>query len=167
MKNPKWNENERVTYDRLANTGNGKDREGIEGLAYSAVCEMHASRLEHERAEKFKEDVVDAISMMASGVSRLEDLLGISIRKMSERRFSKMFDECRKETERICDVLYSIKREYVDMTTAHGPMGDHVGTCRTIKVDALEDFIGRMCKAIGLEWKDVVSYAEGAHGKAQ
>lgn len=167
MKNPKWNENESVTYDRLANTGNGKDREGIEGLAYTAVCEMHASRLEHERAEKFKEGIIEALCEMSEGICFLEDKLGISIREMANKHFSERLEKARRETYAICKVLYAMRREYVDMTTAHGPMGDHVGTCGTIKVDALEDFIGRMCKAIGLEWKDVVSYAEEANGKAQ
>jgi len=166
MTNPRWNEEERKCYERLAKTGNGKDPEGIEGLAYTAVNESYLSRIDRENKEKFCEEVTEAIDMMATGICRLEDSLGFSIRKMADRRFAKEFNSIRKDTEKICAVLYAMRREYVEMTTAHGPMGDHVGTCKTIKVEELEDFINRMCKAIGLKWKDVVSYAEDANAKA-
>ena len=166
MTYPRWNEEELKCYERLAKTGNGKDPEGIEGLAYTAVNEMYLSRIDRENKEKFREEVTDAIDMMATGICMLEDRLGFSIRKMADRRFAKEFSSMRKDTEKICAVLYAMRREYVEMTTAHGPMGDHVGTCKTIKVEALEDFIDRMCGAIGLEWKDVVSYAEDANAKA-
>ena len=166
MTNPRWNEEELKCYERLAKTGNGKDPEGIDGLAYTAVNEMYLSRIDRENKEKFCEEVTEAIDMMAAGICRLEDRLGFRIREMADRRFANEFKKMRNDTEKICAVLYAMRREYVDMTTAHGPIGDHVGTCRTIKVEALEDFIGRMCKAIGLEWKDVVSYAEDANAKA-
>lgn len=166
MTNPRWNEEERKCYERLAKTGNGKDPEGIEGLAYTAVNESYLSRIGRENREKFCEQVTEAIEMMATGICRLEDRLGLRIREMADRRFSKEFNSMRKDTEKICAVLYDMRREYVDMTTAHGPMGDHVGTCKTIKVEALEDFIDRMCKAIGLDWEAVVSYAEDANAKA-
>ena len=166
MTNPRWNEEEREHYEMLAKTGNGKDPEGIEGLAYSAVNEMYMNRINRENKEKFCSEVSEAIYMMSAGICMLEDRLGINIRKMADRWFSNEFKKVRSDTEKICAVLYAMRREYVEMTTAHGPMGDHVGTCRTINVEALEDFIGRMCKAIGLEWKDVVSYAEDANAKA-
>lgn len=166
MINPRWNEEERKCYERLAKTGNGKDPEGIEGLAFTAVNETYLNRIDRENREKFYNEVTEAIEMMSTGICRLEDRLGFRIREMADRRFAKEFNRIRNDTENICAVLYAMRREYVDMTTAHGPMGDHVGTCKTIKVDALEDFIDRMCKAMGLEWKDVVSYAEDANAKA-
>ena len=167
MTNPNWNDDELENYRRLVKTGNGKDPEGIDGLAYTAVCEMYSSRVEREKNEKFRKVITDAMLEVFDGMRFIEEKLGVSLREMSDKYFKEKMERARKETNAICEVLYAMRREYVDMTTAHGPMGDHVGTCRTIKVEALEDFIGRMCKAIGLEWKDVVSYAEEANGKAQ
>ena len=167
MTNQNWNDDELNNYRRLVKTGNGKDPEGIEGLAYTAVCEIYSSRVEREKKEKFCKVITDAMLEVFDGMRFIEEKLGVNLREMSEKYFEEKMERARKETIAICEVLYAMRREYVDMTTAHGPMGDHVGTCRTIKVEALEDFIGRMCKAIGLEWEDVVSYAEEAYGKAQ
>ena len=86
MTNPRWNEEELKCYERLAKAGNGKDPEGIEGLAYTAVNEMYLSRIDRENKEKFCEEVTDAIDMMATGICMLEDRLGFSIRKMADRR---------------------------------------------------------------------------------
>lgn len=167
MTNPNWNDDELKNYCRLVKTGNGKDPECVEGLAYTVVCEVHNNRMYKEETERFKKGIIEALCEMSEGICFLEDKLGINIREMANKHFSERLEKARRETYAICKVLYAMRREYVDMTTAHGPMGDHVGTCRTIKVEALEDFIGRICKAIGLEWKDVVSYAEEANGKAQ
>ena len=163
MVNDKWNECERKCYERLSKTGNGKDPEGIDGLAYTAVCEMYMNRIDRERNDKFRDGIMYAIGEMSEGICILEDRLGFSIGDLARDHFADRFNKLRKETKAICEVLYAMRREYVDMTTARGPIGDNVGTCRTIKVNALEDFIGRICKAIGLEWKDVVSYAEECH----
>lgn len=167
MTNQNWNDDELENYRRLVKTGNGKDPEGIHGLAYTAVCEMYSSRVEREKNEKFRKVITEAMLEVFDGMCFIEEKLGVSLKEMSDKYYKEKMERARKETNAICEVLYAMRREYVDMTTAHGPMGDHVGTCRTIKVEALEDFIGRMCKAIGLEWKDVVSYAEEANGKAQ
>jgi DNA-binding Lrp family transcriptional regulator len=166
VNNPNWNDDEIENYRRLIKTGNGKDPEGIHGLAYTAVCEMRSSRVEREKNEKFRKVITEAMLEVFDGMCFIEEKLGVSLREMSDKYFKDKMERARKQTNAICEVLYAMRREYVDMTTAHGPMGDHVGTCRTIKVEALEDFIGRMCKAIGLEWKDVVSYAEEANAKA-
>ena len=165
MTNPNWNDDELENYRRLVKTGNGKDPEGIDGLAYTAVCEMYSRRVEREKNEKFCKVVTDAMLEVFNGMRFIEEKLGVSLREMSDEYFKEKMERARNETNAICKVLYAMRREYVDVTAAHGPMGDHVGTCRTIKVEALEDFIGRICEAIGIDWKDVVSYAEDPDGK--
>lgn len=164
MVNDKWNENERARYESLRKTGNGKDTEGIEGLAYTAVCEMYLARHDAEKNERFKESVVDALSEMAEGICRLEDGMGISIRELANRRWAEAFGKMRRETKAICKALYDMKREVACTTTAHVQMGDHVGSCAAFPVEMIDAFIDRMCQAIGLDWKDVVSYAEDPDG---
>ena len=53
MVNDKWNEGERRVYERLSKLGNGKDRETVDGLAYTAVSEMYMNRLDREKNEAF------------------------------------------------------------------------------------------------------------------
>lgn len=93
MTHPRWNDNEVVTYERLAKTC--KSTEG-EGLAYTAVMEMYHARLELERHESEKRRIRDAIDMIAEGICTLECILGIDIHKMSERNFQKRMDAARK-----------------------------------------------------------------------
>lgn len=145
MVNDKWNDGERASYERLCKTGNGKDPEGVEGLAYTAVCEMYEARLEAEKRKKFRDDVVAALSEMAQGICHLEDYLGISIRDLSSRRYAEQFYKIRKETKATCDALYAAKQ-----------------TCSSVdavSVDVVNGLIDKVREAMGLDWDSVVSYA--------
>ena len=89
-----WNDCEKENYERLCKCGT------IDGLAYTAVMEMYNARKADEAA-KFREDKIrDALGMMAEGIEQLEILLGVNIKKMSEKHFreemARLREVCRK-----------------------------------------------------------------------
>lgn len=92
MRNPDWNDDESVNYERLVKTC--KDP-SAEGLAYTTVMEMYHARKAEERHEEEKRRIREAIGMIAEGIHELERILGISIEKMAAQSFQKRMDELR------------------------------------------------------------------------
>lgn len=89
-----WNDCEKDNYARLCKCGT------IDGLAYTAVMEMYNARKADEAA-KFREDKIrDALGMMAEGITQLEIILGIDIKKIAGKHFSeemaRLREVCRK-----------------------------------------------------------------------
>lgn len=149
MVNDKWNEGERRVYERLSKLGNGKDRETVDGLAYTAVSEMYMNRLDREKNEAFANYIKKGLYEMSEGICMIEKSLGINIHEMADAHFNEKMDKYFREGNALCKIAVLIK--------------NGIDSAESGKVDigVLEEAKAAIMKHVRLDdWKDVVSNAE-------
>lgn len=148
MINDKWNEFERATYERLSKTGNGKDPEAVDGLAYTVVCELYENRIDREKHESMLSALRDALSEMSEGICTVEKILGVSIREMAESHFGDKMDRLRRDGQRLCEIAMI------------ADAGIRESSCGKVDMGVLEDIKSMLLNFVGLDWKDVAGNVE-------